>query len=89
MAGAPADADLAKLFDRFRKLGKLKQFDGAKGQAMMSTTVQQGSRITANYVGSAEFETGPAQIYLGLVKHGQDWQILHFRVESKAFLDMP
>jgi hypothetical protein len=86
-AAVVSAADLDKLIQNFRRLGKLKQFNGVKGEAMLTAVPQHGSRITANYVGSAEFDTGPAQIDLGLIKHGDDWQILRFRVNSRAFLD--
>ena len=71
----------------FRKLGELQTFDCAKGQAIMSATTQNGARITANYIGSAVFDAGPAQIDLGLIKHGDQWQVMRFRVNSRAFLD--
>lgn len=87
LASSASAADVDKLMQHFRKLGKLKQFDGVKGEATISALVPNGSRITAHYIGSAEFESGPAQIELGLIKRGDNWQILRFWVTSKALLD--
>jgi hypothetical protein len=80
-------ADLDKLFNAFRRLGGLKSYNGAKGQAIMSATTQNGSQTIADYIGSADFDAGPAQIELKLIKHGEQWQILGFRVNSRTFLE--
>ena len=79
--------DLEKLFARFRKLGKLKEYRGSRGEANMSVTADRGSVISAAYVASAEFETGPAEIRLSLIKHGDQWQILGIHINSKVFLE--
>ena len=79
--------DLEKLFIMFQKLGKLKEYKGSKGQANISVTVRNGRVITAAYLGSAEFEKGTAEIQLTLIKHGDQWQILGFRVNSKVLLE--
>src|SRR2546423_15586247 len=54
------DADLEKLFVMFRRLGNLRQYNGSKGQARFMLTSKQGKVISGEYVGSAEFESGPA-----------------------------
>ena len=82
-----SDGDLEKLLRKFRKLGKLKAYQGATGQANMSVTTQNGKVISAAYAASAEFESGPAEIYLSLIKHGNLWQILGIRINSKLFLE--
>jgi hypothetical protein len=83
------DGDLEKLFGMFRRLGKLKEFKGCKGASNISFTSEHGKVVSAAYVGSTEFEAGPAEIQLSLIKHGDQWQILGFRVNSKAFLEQP
>jgi hypothetical protein len=82
------DADLDKLFQLFRKLGKFKKYAGSQDQAFMLVATQQGNQTTASYQVSADFESGHATIDLGLIKHGDQWQILGFRVDSRAFLDI-
>lgn len=84
---ATTSSDLDKLFAMFRRLGNLKSYNGSKGDANISVTTQSGKQITATYVGSADFENGPAQIAIRLIKHGDQWQILAFRVDSRSFLD--
>lgn len=81
------DADLEKLIRKFRKLGKLKSYEGAKGQANMSVTTQHGKVISAAYTAKAEFESGPAEIQLSLIKHGDQWQLLGIRINSRLFLE--
>lgn len=79
--------DLDKLINIFQKLGKLKSYNGANGQANISVTPQNGKIITAAYSGKADFESGPAEIQVNLIKHGDKWQILGFRINSRALLE--
>jgi hypothetical protein len=74
--------DLYHLFNMFRRLGRLKTYNGSEGATTEST-----NQITAKYTGAADFDNGSAQIELGLIKHGEQWQILSFRVNSRAFLE--
>ena len=67
--------DLEKLIRVFRKLGKFKSYNGAKGDANISVTTQNGKVISAAYVACADFENGPALIKLSLIKHGNEWQL--------------
>jgi hypothetical protein len=83
---ATPEKDLEQLFTAFRKLGKLKEYKGSTGQAMMSATTQRGQMTTAKYAANADFEAGPAVIEINLIKHGERWEILGFRVNSKVFL---
>lgn len=79
----PSDVD--RLFAKLRTLGRLKTYNGSQGQARISFN-QTGKTIVANYVASAEFDTGPAQISLTLIKNFGGWKIHWFYVSSKAFL---
>lgn len=78
--------DLTKLFDMFRKLGSLKEYNGSQGQANISVTIKDGIVISALYLAKAEFETGPAEMKISLIKRGRVWQIFGFQVNSKVFL---
>jgi hypothetical protein len=85
---AVTDTELDRLFRTLSsKIGKYKKYNGSKGQSIMSMTSQNGRQTAANYQASVEFETGPATIDIGLIKHGDQWQIARFRVDSKAFLN--
>ncbi|HUD81935.1 MAG TPA: hypothetical protein VMQ67_00465 [Candidatus Saccharimonadales bacterium] len=83
------DENLEKLVRMFRRLGKFKAYDGAKGDANISVTSDHGKVISAAYVGSAEFETGPAEIKMSLIKHGDQWQLLGIQINSKVFFEQP
>jgi hypothetical protein len=78
--------DLDKLFVMFRKLGHFRTYLGSEGQSYISFTSQNGKSITALYTVKAIFDAGPATINVNLVKHGDRWQILGFRVDSNVFL---
>jgi len=79
--------DLEKMVRMFRRLGKFKAYNGAKGQARISVTAGQGKVISAAYVVSADFDTGPAEIGMSLIKHGDQWQLLGISVNSKVLLE--
>ena len=84
---AVSDQDLAKLVQMFKRLGGLKAYNGAKGGSNMSVTTEQGKVISAEYVGNADFDTGPADIKISLIKHDEQWQLLGISIESRVFLD--
>ncbi len=75
-----------RLFRWLRALGALQKCEPAKGQSLMSATTQAGKTVTAEYVAQAEFEKGEATISLRLIKHGDQWQIVNFHVNSPALL---
>ena len=77
---------LDNLFGRFHKLGRLKKYYGAVGESNISITTQNGKVITALYIAKADFQSGHAEIRIGLIKHGDNWQILNFYVNSPGFL---
>lgn len=77
--------DLERLFAKFRTLGRLKTYNGSRGQARIMFN-QAGKSVTAIYEASADFETGPARITLTLIKRIDGWRIYGFHVNSNAFL---
>ena len=86
---AVKDEDLEKLVRMFRRLGKFKTYNGAKGEANISATIRDDKTISAAYVATALFDTGPAEINMSLIKHGTQWQLLGLRINSKVFLEPP
>jgi hypothetical protein len=78
--------DLEGWFTVYRKLGKLKRYVGSRGDANVSVTTQQGKVITGRYLVQAEFETGPAEIAVTLVKREGQWQIMGFRVKADVLM---
>ena len=75
---------LDRLFRWVSGLGQLQKCEPAQGQSVMSATTQTGKRISAQYTAKATFQKGEATIKLALIKHGDQWQILGFHVDSPA-----
>jgi hypothetical protein len=75
-----------RLFRWVSGLGRLQKCEPAQGQALMSATTQAGKRISAEYNAKATFHKGEATIKLGLIKHGDQWQILSFYVNSPSLV---
>jgi UDP-N-acetylmuramyl tripeptide synthase len=83
---AVAIDQLDRLFGAFATLGRLQKCEPAQGQSLMSATTQNGKTISGQYTAKATFEKGEATIKLGLIKHGDQWQILGFHVDSPVFM---
>jgi hypothetical protein len=79
---AARQQQLDQLFRWISNLGRLQKCEPAQGQALMSATTQSGKMISAQYTAKATFEKGEATVTLGLIKHGDQWQILRFDVRS-------
>jgi hypothetical protein len=77
---------LDHLFRWVSGLGQLQKCEPAQGQALMSATTQTGRMISAQYTAKATFQKGEALIKLGLIKHGNEWEILNFHVDSPALV---
>ena len=78
--------ELDRLFRWFSSLGPPQKCEPAEGHSLMSATSQTGKMISAQYTAKATFQKGEASIKLGLIKHGDQWQISSFRVESQALV---
>ena len=77
-----------RLFRWVSGLGQLQKCEPAQGQALMSATTQTGKMISAQYTAKATFQKGEGAIKLGLIKHGDQWQILNFHVDSPALVPL-
>jgi hypothetical protein len=75
-----------KLFGYFKKLGKFVTYEGSSGFASMNYHQNEGNTITGIYTAKAEFETGPAEIYVQTIKIGDAWLYYSFKIDSKVFL---
>ena len=80
------EEELGRLFAKLSQLGKLQEYEGSKGDANISLTIQAGKVITASYIASARFDKGPAQVTVRLIQNDGRWQILQFYVNSPIFL---
>jgi hypothetical protein len=77
---------LDRLFRWVSALGRLQKCEPAEGHSLMSATTQNGKMVSAEYAAKAAFEKGEATITLGLIKHGDQWQIINFHVNSPALI---
>jgi hypothetical protein len=82
---AAKGTDMPAMFLQFsQRLGGLAHYDGAQGESNLGFT-PRGLVITANYTVKASFQKAPAMIHIRLIKHGEQWQVLNFFVDSPAF----
>jgi hypothetical protein len=77
---------ITSLFNKLSdKLGNLKEYKGSKGFTSVRYT-KEGKIVRAAYIVQVIFDKSDAQIKIGLIKHGENWQIIEFFVDSKALL---
>jgi hypothetical protein len=67
-------------------LGPLEDYEGAKGDAMVSVMAGSGTTISARYVAHARFQKGDADLKLTLLKIDGTWRIEGFNISSDAVL---
>ena len=77
---------LDRLFRWVSALGPLQMCEPAEGHSLMSATSQAGKTVSAEYAAKAVFEKGEATINIGVIKHGEQWQIINFHVNSAALV---
>ena len=81
---APAD-EIESMFKMFaEKLGGYKEFKDSKGGSFVNFT-PQGKIITAAYITHVAFDRADATVRIRAIKHGENWQVLEFFVNSQAF----
>jgi hypothetical protein len=79
--------DLQALFDAATTaLGPLVEYEGAKGDSMVSTMVGSGTTISAKYVARAKFQKGNADLQVALLKTDGSWKIEGFHIVSSALM---
>ena len=84
-SASPEEFD--RIFNWFTKLGQFKEYKGSSGQAGISITTERGKQITGSYQAQAEFENGPATIYITIIKKGDSWQVIGFRINSMVLVN--
>jgi hypothetical protein len=83
---ATTDDKLKALFVIFNRLGPMKSYDGATGDANMVLFSGTGFQVTARYLVNATFQNGNAQIQVALIQEQGEWRILGFRVNSDLLM---
>ena len=80
-------AELDTLFDALSTgLGPLIEYRGAQGQATVLAMIGTGTVRSADYVASARYQKGEAEIRIGLLMVDDRWMIQGFYVNSNALL---
>jgi hypothetical protein len=77
--------ELDAYFQQYAKLGHLQSAEPMKGQAGISFQQGLGKRIEGHYATKAQFDNAEATITLGLIKRGDQWQILSINVDSPGY----
>jgi hypothetical protein len=68
-------------------LGRLTHYQGAAGEARtMATTTRAGTVASAEYIVTAQYEKGSAELTIELLKVGGAWKIDGFSVDSSAMM---
>ena len=78
--------ELEDYFESLRELGKLEEYQGSTGDSNITISLS-GYEITADYTATADFEKGSVELQISLIKHGNNWQILDFRVNPEEFTE--
>jgi hypothetical protein len=76
---------LDRYFRSYSKLGALQHAEPMRGQAGIFYDVSTGKSIRGEYSSKEQFENAEATVTLGLIKHGDHWQILRFDVQAPGF----
>jgi hypothetical protein len=72
-------------FRQYAKLGHLQSAEPMKGQSGMSYHPNTGKRVQGFYSTKAQFENAEATVTLGVIKHGEQWQILSINVDAPGY----
>jgi hypothetical protein len=75
---------LQAMFEALSRLGRLVEYEGAKGQAMAAFIAGSESTVSGSYVARAKFEGGSAMFRIGLLKRDGHWMIHNFHVDPAA-----
>lgn len=76
--------DVEDYFDSLQQLGKFQEYRGSTGDSNITISLS-GYEITADYTASADFEAGSVDMQISLIKHGDQWQILDFKVSPEEY----
>ena len=85
-AMAEADKVRSSFATYAQQLGRLAEYQGATGDAVMSYTGDKSTSIKASYVARARFQTASASIWVVLVKRDDRWMISGFQVQPMTMV---
>jgi len=79
-----SNAQIDRMFARWRRLGELEKYDGSTGKASIHLTPDAKAVVTASYVGKADFRHGSAEVRISLIQQDGEWRILGFGIYPVA-----
>ena len=83
---ATDDKQLNLIFIRLKQLGQFQKYEGAKGESNTIFNYKSAKETKmANYVATATFQNGSANIKVTLIQEDGQWQIYGFSVDSPIF----
>jgi hypothetical protein len=65
------------------------RYEGSKGEAHVTFTLETGQIVTAVYIAAAQFQHGSAQIKIGLVRRAGTWKVASFQVLGRPHGEAP
>lgn len=75
------------MLNSFRRVGELQTMGEARGELINSSWLPSEEPLVARYYISAEFITGPADIYAELIREAGAWKLLNFYIESPLLVE--
>jgi hypothetical protein len=79
--------DVSNEFSGFRVLGRLTKYHGCIGSTSFIARPNGEALVMAEYTARAEFQNGPAEVRITLLRSGDSWKILRFAVSPIITLD--
>ncbi|HUY28186.1 MAG TPA: hypothetical protein VMV27_12280 [Candidatus Binataceae bacterium] len=86
MSAQGAD-ELHSVFSGFRIMGRLKHYYGCYGRTSFLVAADGNALVMAEYSARAEFQNGPAEIHITLIREQDSWKILRFAVSPIVGVD--
>jgi hypothetical protein len=74
---------------KVKQLGKVEKYVGCEGKSYISLSFKKGILFVAAYTAYANFQNGPAEIKLQLIRRNGQWQIYTLDMDSPIFAKSP
>ncbi len=85
LAAVPPE-EFKKVFVWFERLGEYRAFIESSGQVHMNYAAQGDESIIGKYIAHVEFETGPAEVEIVVVKKDDGWKVQMLNIDSPAMM---
>ncbi len=71
-----------EFFTALDKLGSFQSYGGSQGNENINVSLNEGFYITATFQSTATFQNGRVDILIGIIRHGDIWQIQSIRINE-------